>query len=106
MRAASLAVDDAHAPQAPLPAMAQEVGDADRSHVAVHAVQIELVLHYPMTAPELAQHVAAEPLGEIGELVARIDRVVEARRAERLREHRALVADPLLGHRRWPPAGQ
>src|SRR5947209_19267179 len=104
MRPAALAVDDAHATHAPLPAVAQELADADRRHVPVHAVQIELVLDYPVAAPELAQHVAAEAFAEISELIARIHGVIEAQRSERFREHGALVAQALLGNcRNTPP---
>src|SRR5260221_156511 len=99
MRAAALAVDDAHAAEAPLPAVAQKLGDADGRHVPVHAVQIELVFNHPVAAPQLPQHVATQACAEIGELIAGVERVVQAQRSKRLREDGALVAQALLWNR-------
>src|SRR5689334_5120917 len=80
--------------------MPEEVAEADRGAVAIHAVEVELILHHPMAAAQLAQHIAAHSLAEIGERFAGIQRVVRAERAERFDERRALVADSLLRYRK------
>ncbi len=101
-RAEPLAVDDAHAAQAPQAAAAQEFADGVRGLEAVHAVQVELALDHPVPATEFPQHAAGQAIGEVGELVARIDGVIERSRSHRLGERGALVAQPLARYGRRP----
>ena len=103
--AEALAVHDAHAAATAPAAMAQEFGDADGSHVPVHAVQVELGFYHPVSAPEPAQHLALQPFAQVGELVAGIERVVHGEGSgKRLGERRALIAQPLPRHRCRAPA--
>src|SRR5882672_932878 len=67
---------DAYAAHAPMPAMPEEIRNADRRRVAVHAVQVELIFDHPVAAAELPQHVAAQSFAEVGECLAGVQGVV------------------------------
>src|SRR6266513_1346959 len=101
VRAESLAVNDPHAADAPRHAASQKARDAERRLDAIHAVKIQAVFDHPMAAAQLAQHLARQALAQEGQLLARIDRVVQRDRAgEGFGEGRTLVALALAWQRR------
>src|SRR5688572_31874590 len=86
--------------------VAQKLADRYGGLLAVHAVEVELILDHPVAAAQLSQDLARKPFAQENELFARIDRVVDGARAvQRFLERGALVAARLarLGRRRRAP---
>ena len=71
---------------------------------AGHAVQVELVLHHPVTAPQLAQHLPRQAVAEERRLLAGLERALRrrARAIAALGERRVLVEQRLDGDAESP----
>ena len=77
----AFAVDDTDAAPAGVLAMRQKFTECLTRFVPVHAVQIELILNHPASAPEIAQDAAGQAWAQIIGLVAAFEPVLEADRA-------------------------
>ena len=106
-RAEALAVDDAHAAQAVALGVAQERVEALARLVAPQAVQVDLGLHHPDAAAELAHDVDADAAAAVGERVVGVEQRLGVELVgDRFDQRGRLVALALARDRRRARPGQ
>ena len=90
-RAASLAVDDAHAAPALVRCLREEIGKRVSRLVLGHAVQVELVAYRVLAAPQAPERRFRDAVAAEGELVPGFDLEVRSVESERFRQDAGLV---------------